>query len=99
MREEHIKIEILYSHLPAKLRSGFDFLIKVLGFFFFAIMTRQTFLDGLYSYLIKQSTWGILPIKVWIPKLFIFVGCLSFSLHFFGSFLGDLLNLFRSKAK
>jgi len=99
MRGEHIRIEILYSRLPAKLRSGFDFLIKVLGFFFFAIMTRQTFLDGLHSYLIKQSTWGILPIKVWIPKLFIIVGCLSFSLHFFGSLFGDLLNLFHVKPK
>ena len=99
IRGEHIRIEILYSRLPAKVRSGFDILVKVLGFFFFAIMTRQTFLDGLHSYLLKQRTWGLLPIEVWIPKLFIFVGCLSFSLHFFGSLLGDLLNLFRLKTK
>jgi len=99
IRGEHIRIEILYSRFPAKVRSGFDILMKVLGFFFFAIMTWQTFLDGRHSYLLKQATWGLLPIKVWIPKLFIFVGCLSFFLHFFGSFLGDLLNLFRSKTK
>lgn len=73
----HLQITILYSHFPERLRSTLQFTWEILTCILFALLAGMSFRGMLVSFIQHEASWGDIPIPLWIPKLFIFVGCIS----------------------
>lgn len=82
---EHVRILFIYSHLPKKGQYVLSIFGKALGLVFFGIMAWETFLNAMQSYAIGESTWGEVPLPLWIGKGFISLGCFVYALHLLGS--------------
>ncbi|MFH1626367.1 MAG: TRAP transporter small permease [Pseudomonadota bacterium] len=94
-RGGHLRVMFLYSRLPKSLRTACDILALALSTMLFALMTWQTLIYALHSWASSETSWGIVPIPLWIPKFGIFFGCLVFSLHTFGSLFMRVKELVR----
>ncbi len=87
----HLKITLLTSHFP-DMQTKIDFISKIMCLCVFGFLTFLTFKGFSESYATRQTSWGAIELPLWIPKFFIFVGCL---LYFFQNFLDLGLRLAR----
>jgi TRAP-type C4-dicarboxylate transport system permease small subunit len=86
----HLQITILYSVLPKRTQSVLQFIWEILACILFALIAVMSFRGMVISFMEHEASWGDLAIPLWIPKLFIFVGCTSM-------FLYDSIHLFRPR--
>jgi TRAP-type C4-dicarboxylate transport system permease small subunit len=82
----HLQITVLYSILPRGVQSVLDLLWKILTFALFAFLAAVSFQGMVTSFLEHEASWGDLAFPLWIPKLFIFIGCLSMAIYNLVSF-------------
>ncbi len=90
IRGEHIRILLIYSRLSANHQFALNVFAKGVGILFFGLMTWQTCLNALHSFTTQEATWGEVSVPLWIGKAFVFLGCLTLTLHLVGSFGLDL---------
>jgi TRAP-type C4-dicarboxylate transport system permease small subunit len=76
----HLSITLLVSRLSKRANSVIGNIYKVLVIGVFGLMTRMTFKAVCTSLSEHDTSWGELAIPLWIPKAFIFLGCLIFFL-------------------
>jgi TRAP-type C4-dicarboxylate transport system permease small subunit len=74
---EHLQMEILFSKFPSKMKSTLKIIWKILTAILFAVLAAISLGGTLTSYYEHESSWGDLALPLWIPKLFIFLGCVS----------------------
>lgn len=78
----HLQITLLFSSYSKRIQSMLNFLIwKIVSFILFGFLTWVAFEGMLISYAEKETSWGDLALPLWIPKLFIFLGCLIMCLY------------------
>jgi len=77
----HLRITLLSSRFSTRGKSIIDNICNILIIAIFGLMTCMTFKGVCISLSSHDTSWGELAIPLWIPKLFIFVGCLLFFLY------------------
>jgi len=90
----HLRIKMLYSRLSPRGQRLCDILAKILSVVLFSLMSWQTLLYALRSWNTNETSWGLLPIPLWIPKFGVFIGCTLFFLHSTGSLVFNIKKLF-----
>lgn len=83
----HIKIELVTSRLPPKIRQLMETVALFLSLVLLIVMTYQNGIVALKSILILEYRWGTIPIPIWPIKLLVFISLLFWCLQL----VGDLL--------
>ena len=77
----HIKITVLYSRFSKPTVALLTLISRALAVLLFGLTSFMS-LGGAYSSFIERETsWGDFAIPLWIPKVFIFIGCSSIFLY------------------
>ena len=77
----HLRITILYSFFSQRAKSILDLIARIETCTLLSFMSGMALLGTFESLVERDTSWGELAIPLWIPKLFIFLGCLMLFLY------------------
>jgi TRAP-type C4-dicarboxylate transport system permease small subunit len=86
----HVRVEMITSRLPARVKAGIDLFTTTLCLFIVAILIWQGFLLGIE----EKAVSDMLRIPQWPFKLFVSVAALMLFLEFTLDFIDNLKRLF-----
>ena len=72
IRRAHIRVELLYTHLPARGRKAMEIVADIAALLFFGLMFWQAVGEAQYSYQIGEVTDGLIEFPL-VPARFILV--------------------------
>jgi TRAP-type transport system small permease protein len=99
LKGEHVRILFIFEKFSTKIQFALNVFAKGIGLFLFGLMAWQTFYDFLRAFITNEHSWGATEISLWIPKMFVFLGCLLLALHFIISFGQDVVFFKQRRAK
>ena len=76
----HVRITLLSSRFSLRQQAISDIVAQTSAFIIFIIFGWLSFDYALVAWTLKETTWGLVAIPLWIPKLAITVGCFHFAL-------------------
>ncbi len=74
IRRSHIRVELLYTQMPARVRSCMDFIAHAFAFLFFALMVWQAYHEAIFSMDIDESTDGLIRFPLWPARIVLAAG-------------------------
>jgi TRAP-type C4-dicarboxylate transport system permease small subunit len=83
----HIRVNLLLSQLPARLRKRVEVLVCLAGSVFFGYFSFYATQMTIESYQIGERTAGLLPIPLWLPQIGMSLGLIVMTL----ALLDDLI--------
>ena len=98
-RGDHIRVELLYTHLGARMQAVFDGFGHVMGLVFFGLLAWQAGLELAYSWRISEATFGIVRLPLWPTRAILLAGTLLIIVQFTLDFCGALRVAFGVRSK
>jgi TRAP-type C4-dicarboxylate transport system permease small subunit len=83
----HIRVNLLLSQLPVRLRKRIEVLVCLMGSVFFGYFSFYAAQMTVESYQIGERTAGLLPIPLWLPQIGMSLGLIVMAL----ALLDDLI--------
>jgi TRAP-type C4-dicarboxylate transport system permease small subunit len=77
----HLQISILFDTFPRRAKSILQFIWRIITCILLGFIAVMSFRGMIISFSEREASWGDFPIPLWIPKLFIFVGCLAMVIY------------------
>jgi TRAP-type C4-dicarboxylate transport system permease small subunit len=75
IRRSHIRVELLYTQMPPRVRSAMDFIAHAFALLFFALMCWQAYNEAIFSMDIDESTDGLIRFPLWPARIVLAAGC------------------------
>ena len=85
-KNEHIRITVLISHLPPKIRRWFEVWCLSVSALFFGTLAYYTIFMAYESFIFNEMSDGVVGIPLWIPQLFMFWGVTLITITFIENF-------------
>lgn len=82
LRDGHIRVTLLTSHLPAPVRRYLHALTLLVGALFFAWVTFATVGFAYRAFAIGETAWGVIRIPLWPVKSIIVLGAALLSIQY-----------------
>jgi len=76
----HIRVNLLLSKLPVRLRKRFEVFVCLMGSVFFGYFSFYATQMTIESYQIGERTAGLLPIPLWLPQIGMSLGLIVMTL-------------------
>ncbi len=91
--KHNIKVEVLITHFPPKLRQGTELFTYILGLLVFAVITWQGVWSAADAWKIGEITFGLVELPLFPAKVLVPIGSFFLCLRFLLDILEGLRNL------
>ena len=85
----HVRIDILITHFPPKVRLVLEVLVYLLGLVLFALIVWQSSLSAVHDLRVGEVTMGLIPFPIFPSKVLVPIGsfilCVRFMVDIFNS--------------
>ncbi|HUV59692.1 MAG TPA: TRAP transporter small permease [Desulfatiglandales bacterium] len=95
----HLKISIIASRYSKRTESIRALISNILTAIVFGLMSYMSMIGCITSFLEHEDSWGDIAIPLCIPKFFIFLGCLLFSLYTLGNLLFQVVDYIKTNGE
>jgi TRAP-type mannitol/chloroaromatic compound transport system permease small subunit len=96
-RRGHIRVEILHSHMGARLKSLADLLTHFLALAFFVLLAWYSFGELSYSWEIQEATMGTIRFPLYPARTLLTAGALLLVLQLVLDVIGDFARTWRGE--
>ncbi len=93
----HVRITLLSQRFSPRGQAISDVVAQASAFILFFILGWLTFDYALVAWTLKETSWGLVAVPLWIPKLAISVGCFGFALCSLIICLSKIINIRAAK--
>ena len=74
VRRSHIRVELLYTRMPNRVKAAMDLFAHAMAFVFFALMTWQAYVEVGFSIQFGEYTDGIIRFPLWPARITLCAG-------------------------
>lgn len=74
IRRKHIRVELLYTHMPPRVRAGMDMLAHIAALVFFGLLIWQAIGEAMFSWQIGEATVGLIRFPLWPARWILVIG-------------------------
>ncbi|MBT3359206.1 MAG: TRAP transporter small permease [Rhodospirillales bacterium] len=85
-KNEHIRITVVISHLPPKIRRWIEIWCLSVSALFFGTLAFFSIIMAYESFIFNEMSDGVVGIPLWIPQLFMFWGVTLITITFIENF-------------
>ena len=96
-KRNHIRVEILYALLPARVQSLLDFLTHLIALVFFILVAWYSFGELAYSWEISESTMGTIRFPLYPARLLLSAGAVLLILQLALDVIADFARMRRGE--
>lgn len=97
LRKSHVKVDIIYSHLPKRVRVSLDLVTSFFAFFFLAALLWHGYKLSLYSVEHSESSISLFAPPLYPFKIIMVIGCFLLFMQLTVDFMRNLLFMVTGK--